>query len=206
MGFIELIEKAFTSPFGSFGCAFAIVAGAFYLVHWVTKKVTEIQSSHSTINESANKMDTYIDTLRKDIAYIKGSLELLQDKGNDLAQAHSPISLTDKGKELADNIHADAMIESNWENIRSQIDKSVTDKNAYDIQQYCIETMAVDPDALLSKDDVLLLKQYAYRTGRSVQSISIVPALKIRDRYFAERNIAIGDIDKYDPNKQNETK
>ncbi len=111
------------------------------------------------------------------------------------------LSLTDKGKELADNIHADAMIESNWENIRSQIDKSVTDKNAYDIQQYCIETMAVEPDALLSKDDVLLLKQYAYRTGRSVQYISIVPALKIRDRYFAERNIAIGDIDKYDQKK-----
>lgn len=197
----DLLEKILTSPAGSFGFVAGLLGLAFWLVHWVTKKITKITSSHENIEKSSNKIDGYIDTMRNDIVYIKGVLQLLQNQNNDFAQAHSPINLSQKGKELAKTIHVEAMVDRNWQNAKKQIDAEVVNKNAYDIQQYCIETMAVEPTKFLCEDDVMMLKQHAYSIGRTFQAVSIVPALTIRNRYFEEKNINVADVDKFDPNQ-----
>lgn len=204
MSAISLIERILTSPAGSFGFVCALLCLAFYLVHWVTKKVIEIQAKHDFLSESTKKVDNYIDTLREDISFIKGSIASMRNNINNdqpLAQAHSPISLTPKGIALADEINIDAMVNQNWDKIRTQIDAAVSDKNAYDIQQYCIETAAVAPERFFDTSDILLLKQFAYQKGRLLQDLSIIPAIKIRDRYMQEKGIATDEIDKHDPNR-----
>ena len=201
MDFINLLTQILGSPVGSFAFVLGLMVLGGWLIHWVTKKVTEITSSHSTIKEKADKFDSYINELRKDMAYVKGTLEIIKNQDNEFAQAHSPISLTEKGQKLADDNHIAAMISANWQQIVSAIDSKVSDKNAYDIQQFCIQTMAVEPEVFLSDDDVLILKQQAYNTGRVLQEYSIIPAILIRDRYFREKNIEMADVDKYDPTK-----
>lgn len=201
---VSLIEKILTSPAGSFGFVVALLGLAFYLVHWITKKVTEIQTKHNSLSEATQKVDKYIDTLREDISFIKGSIASMRNSINtdqSLAQAHSPISLTPKGIAMAEEINIDEMVNQNWDKIQKQINADVADKNAYDIQQYCIETAAVAPERFFSTSDILLLKQFAYRKGRLLQDISIIPAIKIRDRYMQEKGIAVDEIDKHDPNR-----
>ena len=197
MDVMSFIKQMFLSDAGSF----ASVLGFLGLCTYLIIKITKIITQHDSLMKSLEKHDNFIDDIRKALSYIKGILELLQNKGNDFAQSHSPISLSDKGKELSDSLHVDAMVDSNWVNTKKQIDSAVTNKNAYDIQQYCIETMAVEPEKFLSNDDVLRLKQHAYNIGRTFQAVSIVPALAIRDRYFKECNVPVSDVDKFDPMK-----
>lgn len=201
MDFINLLTQILGSPVGSFAFVLGLMVLGGWLIHWVTKKVTEITSSHSTIKENADKFDLYINELRKDMAYVKGTLEIIKNQDNEFAQAHSPISLTEKGKKIANDNHLLEMVNANWQQIVTAIDSQVVNKNAYDIQQYCIRTMAIEPNVFLSDSDVLILKQQAYNAGRVLQDYSIIPAILIRDKYFQEKNIEMADVDKYDPTK-----
>ena len=185
------------------GGAYALITGILVLSWWATSKITTINANHGSLMRSLEKHDGFIDELRKDISYIKGSIELIKvNQVNDLAQAHSPISLTDKGVEAAQTMNAGAIINANWAKINAQLESSVKDQNAYDIQQYCIETAAVEPEKFFSQNEILQLKQFAFQTGKSFQAVSIVPAILIRDRYLTEKNIPIAEIDLNDPNKK----
>ena len=55
---------------------------------------------------------------------------------------------------------------------------------------------------LLFFTKVSVKSQEAYKLGRSFFDLSIIPALKIRDRYLKEKGIGIEEIDKHDPTKQ----
>ena len=201
MDIVNLLTHILGSPVGSFAFVLGLMLLGGWLIFWTTKKVTEITSNHNVIKETNSKIDSWIDDLRKDMSYVKGTLEIMQNQNGDLAQAHSPISLTEKGKNLAETNHIQEMISANWQQIMSAIDKNVSNKNAYDIQQFCIQTMAVEPNVFLSDSDVLILKQQAYNAGKVLQEFSIIPAILIRDRYFTEKNIEMADVDKYDPTK-----
>lgn len=199
---INFLTQVLGSPFGSFAFVFGLMLFAGWLIYWVTKNITVINTEHGAAKQMTEKLDTYIDELRKDMAFVKGTLEIMKNQNGDLAQAHSPISLTDKGKHLASENHLQEMVAANWSRIISVIDAKVKNKNAYDIQQFCIETMAVEPEVLLPETDILILKQQAYNIGKLLQEYSIIPALIIRDRYFQEKHIEMADVDKYDPTKQ----
>lgn len=108
---LELIRDIFQSPEGSFGFVFAILALGFWLVHYVTKKVTEINASHSTLKceMSDNKndvhgkfslMDGKIDEIRKDIAYLRGFMEGTYT--NMLAVLIRDRYFTEKGLDISD--------------------------------------------------------------------------------------------------------
>lgn len=144
---------------------------------------------------------------KEEVAAIQNALAFLNGKldkkaTNNFAKAHSPLALTDKGVEVSNVMKMEARVGINWEKICKTLDEEVTDKNAYDIQQYCIFTAAVHPEKFLSDIDIHDIKLYAYQTGNSFDDLSIVPALIIRDRYFAERNIPTSDVDRFDPDKK----
>lgn len=187
---------------GVVGIVVAIALGAMCVIYKLTKWSTRLDTEHNTIVKAYEKTDKSIDDIRKDLSYIKGTLDLLtKNAENSLAKAHSPISLTDKGKEIADELNIDFIIDNNWQRIKSNLDSKVKNKNPYDIQQYCRETAAVEPEAFFTNEEVLLLKKEAYNKGLNFITLSIVPALRIRDRYMKEKGISIEDIDKHDPNK-----
>lgn len=194
-----LIEKILTSTAGSLG----FVLGLMFLAGWAIKKVTEIITEHKHLKEEnqktgdkveklCEKMDSNMDEIRKDIVYLRGMLEL----NSDLAKSRSPISLTPKGEELSKEMNAEMIVAENWDKIYNVLENEVKDKNAYDIQQYCMETASVDAEKFFKPSDYDKLKLFAFHKGQSYQYFSIIFAILIRDRYFKEKNIDINEIDK----------
>lgn len=66
-------------------------------------------------------------------------------------QTHSPLSLSESGKEMILQLDLDKTLDKHWNNIKKIIDEDVTDKTAYDIQQYC-------PEKFIGKEAVKRIK------------------------------------------------
>jgi len=198
---LDLLKDALSSPAGSFGFVFALMVLGGWLIHWVTKKVTQINAEHSGFSKSVDKMERTIDDMRKDVSYVKGSIDVLKS-GNSTAllQSHSPVSLTLKGDEVAKEIKAEEIITRNWSKIFTILERDISNKNAYDIQQYCIENVSVDPDRFFDNDGLNLLKDYAYKQGNPLQLYTRLMGILIRDRYLKQKGVAITEIDKHAPN------
>ena len=79
---------------------------------------------------------------------------------------------------------------------------SIFDKNAYDIQQYCIETAAVEPEKFFAKADLDKLKQFAFNQGNPFQYYSSMFGIIIRDKYLQIKGISISEVDINDPKLQ----
>jgi hypothetical protein len=210
---VDLLDKILSSPAGSFSFIFTVMALAGWLIYYVTKKVTEIRSEHDHIKSDSQKsgdvldkrfryVEINIDEIRKDLSYLKGTIDVIRNDSTPLAQRHSPISLTQKGIEVSAELNAEAMIAKNWEAILKDLDKNLVDKNAYDIQQYCLETAAVEIEKFLKPEDLQFLKTYAFKNGNSLAYYSVIFGLIIRDKYLICKNIDSSEIDACDPNKK----
>lgn len=196
----ELLKDALSSPAGSFSFVFALMVLGGWLIHWVTKKVTQINAEHSGFTKSVDKIESTIDDMRKDISYVKGSIDVLKSGNSSvLLQSKSPVSLTPKGEEVAKELKAEEIITRNWSKIYEILEKAISNKNAYDIQQYCIENVSVDPEKFFDNDGLNLLKDYAYKQGNPLQLYTRLVGILIRDRYLKQKGIAISDIDKHKP-------
>lgn len=200
---IEFVKQALNSPAGSFGFIFALVVLAFWLCHWVTKKLTKINTDHSHLTSNIDSTITNIDEIRRDLAYIKGSIDMMQRNYTDgYTKRNSPISLTEKGKDEVRNNKLDIIVERNWSTIYDIMEKEVVSKNPYDIQTYCIETAATEPNKFFAESDVLLIKELAYKKGLALMTYTNILGVLIRDKYFRQKGIDIDDVDKHDPHLQ----
>ena len=194
-----LIRDILTSPTGSFGFVVAILGLAFWLVHFVTKKTTHIASDHSVLTKSIVKVETTIDDMRKDLSYLKGTIDVIRKDSKPLSQSFSPVSLTDFGKQIAEELQATNIISKNWDKIYKILEHEICNKNAYDIQEYCKETAAVQPEKFFNFEDLNKIKDFAFKQGNNLQYYSIIFALLIRDKYFEVKGINLDDIDKHTP-------
>lgn len=186
------------------GGAFAIVIGLLGLAFWVIKKLSTIGAEHNSLNKSIGGLETNGKEIQKDIAYIKGMMELISKMNNNensLTKSHSPISLTEKGKTISKELKIEEKININWEKIRNYLEANLKSKNAYDIQQFCIETAVVSLDNFFVEKDVNEVKNYVFKKGDSFAGYGNMIGVEIRDRYFKYKAIGLEDIDKYDPNK-----
>ena len=104
-------------------------------------------------------------------------------------QTHSPLSITDKGWEMIHRLGVDKMFENNWTRIKSLITENVEHKNAYDINNFCIEQAVVYPEKFLSESETAVLKDDAYQNGDTLASYMKVIAVLARDRYFKETGL-----------------
>jgi hypothetical protein len=181
---------------------------AFWLVHWVTKKVTTINNSHDGISKKIDKVEANVDDMRKDLSYVKGSLDIVKETLNifrngisPLVESCSPVSLTQRGKEISKELNAEDIICRNWTKIYDNLEENICNKNAYDIQQYCLYTAAVELEKFISKEDIDFLKKIAYQQGNPLLYYSSVFGIIIRDKYLSIKGINMSEVDKHDPNR-----
>lgn len=73
------------------------------------------------------------------------------------------------------------------------------DKTPYDMQQFCIENVSVDPERFLSEESLNRVKGYAFAKGQPLQLYLRVIGLLIRDRMLAAKGIELSEIDKTAP-------
>lgn len=197
---MDLVREILISPAGSFGFVFALLAAVFYGVHYVTKFFTMMKTEHSHFKENVDGIRGNVDEIRKDLAYMKGSIDIIRKSNPDgLTQRNSPISLTDKGKEIAENQGLINIVANNWDKIYSQISVDLTSMNPYDIQEYCIETASVDLNKFLKTEDIEKIKTLAFSNGYPLMSYTNIIGVIIRDKYFEIKGIDVSDVDKYDP-------
>lgn len=185
----EKLYEFISATFGiSAAVAFAIIMLALWLTYFITAKVTTIKSDHNTLTKSVEKLEKNSDEIRQDLAFLKGNIEIFRSSGTNLIQSHSPLSLTEEGKKVAEMLKANDIITRNWNKIKEALSNERLD-NAYDIQQYCIETSSVAPERFFDKQAIDAIKDFAYNNGAPLQLYLRVLGIIIRDRYIEERKI-----------------
>lgn len=201
---LDFVKDALNSPAGSFAFIFAFIVLAFWACHWVTRKLTRINMEHDRLTHNINSTMGNIDEIRRDLSYIKGSIDIMQRHISDgYTQKYSPISLTEKGKEEVSRNHLDLLVDRNWDTIYRLMDKEVESKNPYDIQSFCLETAATEPKKLFVDSDVALIKELAFKNGLALMTYTNILGILIRDKYFKQKGINVEKVDKHDPHIKN---
>ena len=97
---------------------------------------------------------------------------------------------------MVKKLSMDKMFDNNWSKIRRLIDDEVENKNAYDINEFCIKYAVVFPERFLQAEEINILKNDAYAQGLTLMEYMKIIAVMARDKYFEENNINVeeGDI------------
>jgi hypothetical protein len=212
---LDLLRDTLKSDAGSFGFVFALLCLIVYAVHKITKFTTKIETEHGSFGKRVDKIEGDIDKIRGDVLWIKTQFLVIKEEIADIktrlfsklpppesyTESRSPLSLSEAGENMAKELKMESRIIENWEKIKSYIDKNVSDKNAYDIQMFCIETATVNLTEFFSDNDINVIKLHAYNIGRAVETFGSLIGIMIRDKYFSETGIKIVEVDNYDPNK-----
>lgn len=114
---------------------------------------------------------------------------------------NSPLQLTDKGKEFVAEHSLDQMLYRNW----AYIDNLIAGKElttAYDIDKFCLDQALLNPEQFFSADDLVRIKDVAFSRGDKLEAYAGMVSVIVRNKYFADNDIAIADIEKNDPAKQ----
>lgn len=169
----------------------------------------DIKVSLARIEERSDSMNKRFESIEERFGKIEGRIDMMQNsvvkvlegrgRHNDFTQAHSPISLTDLGKQKAEELKLDNIISKNWETISNIINE---DKNPYDIQSAFIINFISTPEKYIDKESLDLIKNDAFLSGNMLIDYMRMIAVMARDRYFKEHDIEIGEVDKHDPSKQ----
>lgn len=199
----ELLRDILSSPSGSFATVIGIGALLIWIVHFCTKKITKHECTIENSQGQVGKLENNIDAIKSDISYIKGMIGLIQNNApNSLVRSHSPISLTEKGIAIAEEIGIERMIASNFDEIVKFIEQGTLSRNAYDIQQFLIETATINPEKFFSKENMDIIKQYAFNAGQNLAYYGGMIGVIIRDKYFARKGIDANEVDRHDPSQQ----
>lgn len=213
---MEPVYKYFEGVFGLGGLVFIIILCGLGIVIWKVATNYAI-SKHKADNLPCDKHDSDIKELTKginDINISLGKMEIGLDGVNKIVtmiaagssgyarftQSHSPISLTELGKEIANKLNFDNLLSENWEKIQSIID---TEKNPYDIQMEFITQFIANSDKYLNGDSLDKIKNDAYIRGVPLIDYMRMLGVMARDKYFLEHNIEISEVDRNDPTLSN---
>lgn len=191
--FIKLIAS-------SNGGAFAITGSFIWFVFWVHGKFVKMTTKHEGFELCCKELNSRVTSVEKNINEIKGEIQYIKSTLNALMnmqqnatlpvmQSHSPLSLTDLGKQLAAGFNADAIVNRNFTTIKAKIDSEVVAKTPYDVQTYCLEKIPVFPENYLDAEALNALKDFAFNNGRTLFECLKIVGLKARDAYFASTGI-----------------
>lgn len=164
------------------------------------RELTEEVSYCKVMLKAVEKMSADMDAMRRDMSYLKGSLDIVRSGGRQLMQSHSPISLTSEGEAVVAEMGARGIVDGNWGRIVERLDRMGA-ASPYDIQQECLEGLSVEPECYLDEGSLAAVKDYAFRNGEPLQLYLRVIGLLVRDRYLAHLGVPLSRIDETAPSK-----
>lgn len=178
----------------------AVIIGIISITWWcanIYSKVKKIDSlpcdNHknkmSEHDKAVTSLNTSVTYLAKEIDTAMRMFQQQNIKTDGFTQTKSPLSITDEGKEMIKRLGVDKMFESNWPRIRELINTEVKDKNAYDIDAFCVQQAVVFPEKFLSENEISVLKDDAFKNGLTLTSYMKVIAVLSRERYIQENHI-----------------
>lgn len=155
--------------------------------------IQSLASDINGINVSLARLEGHMEGMRNMVSMMAGASSTSQ-----LIQSHSPISLTLKGKEIAEQLKFNDILSSNWDKMESIIEG---EKNPYDIQMEFISKFISSPDEYIDSDSMDKIKRDAYMRGFPLIDYMRMIGVMARDKYFSLHNIDVNEVDKNDPNR-----
>ena len=160
----------------------------------VEKKIEKINDKFDDKFEKIN--DKFDDKFEKINDKLEKIFHLLHNEP--IEKRTSPISLTDYGQKLSQEISASEISDMELTNATEQ----VKDCNAYQIQEYCFEFAK---NALLKKlnekhrDFYDKIHEVAFNEGIEVEKLTRVIALELRDKILSSQSRLHSEINQHEP-------
>lgn len=194
----EAINNIIIEHFGlSVFILLAVIVGIVFVSIWCYKVYSKVKKiddlpcdkHHDKMamhDNAVTRIETAIIYLTKEIDNAMVIFQQQNIKTDGFTQTHSPLSITEHGWKMVERLGLKKMFDDNWPRIKALIDDGVADKNAYDIDDFCIKTAVVFPEKFLSEGNIAVLKDDAFKNGLTLTAYMKVVAVMARDRYFKE--------------------
>ncbi len=178
---LEIFQSILSSPAGSFGFVFGVLAITYFVVYKAGKLVHKF--------EGFGKLESSIDVIKIDVLSIKAFINGLKLENNKFSVRNSPIKLSDEGKEVASSIQAESLVSKNWNVLDKEIKSNTSEtNNPYVIQEYCFE-IGKNFSHYLNEPEMDYIKKYAFNEGHNIENYDVIFGVIIRDKYFKEHTI-----------------
>jgi hypothetical protein len=188
--FLKLIEQLNSSVI----TLILILAVAF----WAVYKLGGIVNEFSGFKEKNSTIDGSIGGIKDSLATIKATTDLLYQAHLTTVKSHSPISLTQKGIDIAKTLVIEQKVANHWDVIRNEIEKR-NPSNPYDIQMISMEISRKCFEKVFSLEEQEELKLYAYKSGINLLEIFPIVGVIIRDKFLEYKGIPVDEIDVHKP-------
>lgn len=117
---------------------------------------------------------------------------------NKTVVARSPINLTDLGKQIAEILKANTIVEKHNSKLLKEVELE-SPKNAYDIQMASMKVAKGKLITLLTEEELTAVKQEAYNRGIIVEDVMAIFGVILRNLVLNQKGFPISDVDKHTP-------
>lgn len=197
---LEIFEQALKSPAGSFAFVLALLSISFIAIWKV--------SHFSTKFKSVEKLEGNIDSIKEDMHYVKAFIQIVKQTENPFAQRQSPVSMTESGKKVFEELEINKLVINHWDEINAEVSKILEkDCNPYDIQ---VASFKVGDryQKILTEKELSKVKEHAFSIGYPLDIYNLLFGITIRDKILDGKGFKSKDVDDFDPKskKQNNNK
>jgi len=161
---------------------------------WLVFKLGKLIEQFSQHKTKIEKVDTLSDKLIE--LAVKVDLIYQNTNPNKTVAAQSPVSITPNGKEIAEKIHADQILQKYIVQLSGFVE-ATNPKTAYDVQTASM-TIAKGKAmmGLLNADEINAIKAEAYARGLLVEDIMAIFGVLLRDHILQKKGWSVAEVDK----------
>jgi len=186
----EIIAQLITQLNSSVFILLGILLAAFVSLYKIGKWAERFYRQDKRIDELGDmsgriiKLETKIDLIYQNTA------------PQPVVTRASPLSLTELGQEIVENIGAQEILKKYIKKLMEEIEDSSA-KNAYDIQ---IESMRIAKDKMirfLNEEELNTIKQEAFSHGFITEDVLVVFGILLRNHVLKEKGLPISDVNEH---------
>lgn len=137
------------------------------------------------------KVDIH-ENIKPDLKDVRERFAALEGKSAGLFQAHSPISLTDKGEQYLNESGLKKFVDNNKDVLTGACAENGSMDTPYDVQQSVFDFF---DGYVFPEETENAVKTYAYKQGINVESMRRVAAIYFRDICLATQGFKAEDLD-----------
>ncbi|MDR1361202.1 MAG: hypothetical protein LBJ18_02735 [Rickettsiales bacterium] len=181
------------------GAGFAVVAFIIVGGIWAVIKLRDLSKAYKAHDSKICEIEPEIKNINSKLSEIDGSVKTILaigiTGGSQLAQAHSPVRLNDKGIEISKELEAEKIFNKYKNTLINEVEnkKPLT---AYDIQITSFAIAATILPKLLEQVELEKMKNVAFQKGQILEQMWVIFGIYLRDSVLELRNIPLSDCDK----------
>ncbi len=162
-------------------------------------KIIKIESLAEKVIIMGTKVDK-IEGLAERVVTVGTKVDLIYQivNPNRVVSSMSPISLTEIGKQIVENIKANVILQKYIQKLAQEVELE-NPKNAYDIQLASMKVAKERMITFLTEEELAIIKQEAYNRGQLIEDIMSVFGVLLRNHVLNQKGLPISDVDKHAP-------